>query len=205
MPWLHCEEHGSGGLEDARGIHWARQRPGESLRIARGRLRFDCRCDRCNCPLARGATAYLFLSYPRVTPYPDWDQRREYFGRTHDTWTFPSRTGLTRVRRPPRAPDPLPLGILLEVPYDDKDAAKALGAKWAPWLRRWYVPQGLDPQPFAPWSPNTPSAEQLPSSPEDLPPLGHLVPASRTGIRAAGARPDVSQGAAHSRSRSRRK
>lgn len=38
--------------------------------------------------------------------------------------------------------------IWLDVPYDEKDAAKALGAKWDPQRRRWYAPRvgmvGLD-------------------------------------------------------------
>lgn len=43
--------------------------------------------------------------------------------------------------------------ILLEVPFAEKDVAKQLGARWNPALRKWYVPEGLDPAPFATWRP----------------------------------------------------
>lgn len=43
--------------------------------------------------------------------------------------------------------------ILLEVPFAEKDVAKQLGARWNPVLRKWYVPEGLDPAPFATWRP----------------------------------------------------
>ena len=43
--------------------------------------------------------------------------------------------------------------ILLEVPFAEKDVAKQLGARWNPVLRKWYVPEGLDPAPFAAWRP----------------------------------------------------
>lgn len=41
----------------------------------------------------------------------------------------------------------------LDVPFDDKDQAKALGAKWDAAARRWFVPEGVDPVPFARWFP----------------------------------------------------
>lgn len=43
--------------------------------------------------------------------------------------------------------------ILLEVPFAEKDVAKQLGARWNPALRKWYIPEGLDPAPFATWRP----------------------------------------------------
>lgn len=39
----------------------------------------------------------------------------------------------------------------LNVPYAEKDTAKRLGARWNPSRRCWYVPQGVDPAPFARW------------------------------------------------------
>lgn len=42
-------------------------------------------------------------------------------------------------------------GVDLNVPYSDKDDAKRLGARWNPERRCWYVPDGLDPKPFARW------------------------------------------------------
>ena len=34
--------------------------------------------------------------------------------------------------------------IYLNVPYAEKDAAKALGAKWDPVKKQWYAPANID-------------------------------------------------------------
>lgn len=39
----------------------------------------------------------------------------------------------------------------LEVPYADKDQAKALGARWLPDQKRWVVPAGVELGPFSAW------------------------------------------------------
>jgi hypothetical protein len=39
----------------------------------------------------------------------------------------------------------------LNVPFADKDQAKALGAHWHPDQKRWVVPAGLDLEPFKAW------------------------------------------------------
>jgi hypothetical protein len=39
----------------------------------------------------------------------------------------------------------------LNVPFADKDRAKALGAHWHADQKRWVVPTGRDLTPFAPW------------------------------------------------------
>jgi Domain of unknown function (DUF5710) len=39
----------------------------------------------------------------------------------------------------------------LNVPFADKDRAKALGAQWQPDQKLWFVPTGRDLTPFAPW------------------------------------------------------
>ncbi len=39
----------------------------------------------------------------------------------------------------------------LNVPFADKDRAKALGAHWQPEQKHWFVPTGRDLTPFAPW------------------------------------------------------
>jgi len=39
----------------------------------------------------------------------------------------------------------------LNVPFRDKDVAKALGARWDPAQRQWYVPEGRVLTPFMPW------------------------------------------------------
>jgi len=40
---------------------------------------------------------------------------------------------------------------LLDVPFDQKDQAKALGAIWQPDPKRWIVPPGRDLTPFKAW------------------------------------------------------
>ncbi|MCA1856414.1 DUF5710 domain-containing protein [Massilia oculi] len=42
--------------------------------------------------------------------------------------------------------------LFLTVPYAEKDEAKALGARWNPTRRRWYVPDGVATEPFARWT-----------------------------------------------------
>ena len=44
-------------------------------------------------------------------------------------------------------------GVRIDVPYEEKDAAKALGARWDPALRTCYVPQGRNMVPFCRWLP----------------------------------------------------
>jgi hypothetical protein len=39
----------------------------------------------------------------------------------------------------------------LNVPYAEKDAAKALGARWDPAYKKWYIPTGKDIALFAQW------------------------------------------------------
>ena len=39
----------------------------------------------------------------------------------------------------------------LNVPFTDKDRAKALGAHWQPDKKRWVVPAGINLEPFQPW------------------------------------------------------
>lgn len=39
----------------------------------------------------------------------------------------------------------------LRVPYDERDRAKELGAKWDATRKKWYVPTGIDLKPFEQW------------------------------------------------------
>jgi putative DNA primase/helicase len=41
--------------------------------------------------------------------------------------------------------------MFLAVPFAEKDQAKTLGAKWDRRARAWYVPAGIDPEPFLRW------------------------------------------------------
>jgi exodeoxyribonuclease VII large subunit len=48
----------------------------------------------------------------------------------------------------------------LKVPYKERETAKALGARWDPDAKQWYVPPGRDVSPFADWLANpSPSTE----------------------------------------------
>lgn len=58
--------------------------------------------------------------------------------------------------------------VILTVPYADKDEAKALGARWNPTGKKWYVPAGLDPTPFERW------IEDEPDDSDTLYATGHL-------------------------------
>jgi hypothetical protein len=41
---------------------------------------------------------------------------------------------------------------VLNVPYAEKDEAKKLGAKWDATRRKWYVPDGVNAEPFSRWA-----------------------------------------------------
>jgi hypothetical protein len=49
--------------------------------------------------------------------------------------------------------------IYLQVPYAQKDAAKALGARWDATHKKWYIPADKDVTPFAKWQPETVALE----------------------------------------------
>lgn len=46
--------------------------------------------------------------------------------------------------------------INLKVPFNEKDQAKALGARWNAEIKQWYVPQGVESAPFEKWFTNAP-------------------------------------------------
>ncbi|MYZ53147.1 exodeoxyribonuclease VII large subunit [Malikia spinosa] len=54
----------------------------------------------------------------------------------------------------------------LQVPFRDKDSAKALGARWDPAQRQWYVPAGRELAPFAAWLPADLVDASLPLPPD---------------------------------------
>lgn len=47
--------------------------------------------------------------------------------------------------------------LYIHVPFEEKDQAKALGARWDPQQRQWYVPEGIDSDLFSNWLPKTPA------------------------------------------------
>jgi len=56
----------------------------------------------------------------------------------------------------------------LKVPFAQKDAAKALGAKWDAVNKKWYVPAGKDTTLFAKWQTEV-LASELPTTPMTKP------------------------------------
>ncbi len=57
----------------------------------------------------------------------------------------------------------------LNVPREEKDEAKALGAKWDRFQKSWYVEKGTDLEPFAKWTGQTPKEEQAVSQTAEQP------------------------------------
>ena len=47
--------------------------------------------------------------------------------------------------------------INLKVPFNEKDQAKSLGARWNAEAKLWYVPQGVDAAPFEKWVTSAPN------------------------------------------------
>ena len=41
----------------------------------------------------------------------------------------------------------------IECPYSEKDKCKQLGGYWDTTARKWYVPEGIDREPFREWFP----------------------------------------------------
>ena len=75
----------------------------------------------------------------------------------------------------------------LEVPFQQKDAAKSLGAKWDAVVKGWYVPEGIDTSPFATWLSGplaTVSSMPATSNPPvvTVPTGGNALAAPKTGV-----------------------
>ena len=49
------------------------------------------------------------------------------------------------------------ININLKVPFNEKDQAKSLGARWNAEAKLWYVPQGVDTSPFEKWMSSAPN------------------------------------------------
>lgn len=52
--------------------------------------------------------------------------------------------------------------IYLAVPYEQKDEAKALGAKWDRQAKSWYAPEGVDLEPLSKWQGDQAKAKDAP-------------------------------------------
>jgi hypothetical protein len=57
----------------------------------------------------------------------------------------------------------LPMRINLVTPFAEKDAVKALGARWDAAKKCWYIVDVKDLTPFARWIPNMEAAVDVPS------------------------------------------
>ena len=103
------------------------------------------------------AEHHLAQQAGRVGPYPD---QLESTLDTHLPTTSPSNGGEPARSAPPDKAS----REYLSVPYEQKDTAKQLGARWDPGAERWYIPAGTDPAPFDRWrSPDrTPPAQPHP-------------------------------------------
>lgn len=53
--------------------------------------------------------------------------------------------------------------IPLNVPYKEKDEAKSHGARWNPAAKHWYIPEGVDDEPFAKWLDGAPEPSEMPA------------------------------------------
>ncbi|MBK1718143.1 strawberry notch C-terminal domain-containing protein [Thiocystis violacea] len=120
----------------------------------------------------------------------------------HGRAEHPPKIGeITTPEAPPKAAPPHPEDrIYIDVAYREKDAAKALGAKWDRGQRSWYIPSGVDAEPFARWSRTVPMPSPGPaiaqpprhSAPAGADRLYLAVPyAQRGDAKAAGCRWDT--------------
>ena len=79
--------------------------------------------------------------------------------------------------------------INLKVPFNEKDQAKSLGARWNAEAKLWYVPQGVDAAPFEKWVTSAPNV--APAQPAAKPaaqanaPLGDDLDAINASLRDA--------------------
>ena len=51
--------------------------------------------------------------------------------------------------------------INLKVPFNEKDQAKSLGARWNAEAKLWYAPQGVDAAPFEKWVSSAPNSTPM--------------------------------------------
>ena len=73
--------------------------------------------------------------------------------------------------------------LYLTVTYAEKDKAKALGARWDGIARRWFVPEGLNPDAFAPWLPTSLMATKAETTALSVSESSKLTPENPAGMR----------------------
>jgi Domain of unknown function (DUF5710) len=82
--------------------------------------------------------------------------------------------------------------INLKVPFNEKDQAKSLGARWNAEAKLWYVPQGVEAAPFEKWmtsatntAPAQATAKPAEKSTVNSMPLGDDIDAINASLRDA--------------------
>jgi hypothetical protein len=65
--------------------------------------------------------------------------------------------------------------LYLVTPFADKDVVKALGARWDPNAKKWFVPNGVDINPFEKWWPKVAGAGSASAGSERTVKLGDGV------------------------------
>jgi hypothetical protein len=68
--------------------------------------------------------------------------------------------------------------INLKVPFNEKDQAKSLGARWNAEAKLWYVPQGVEAAPFEKWVSSAPNA-----APNMAPAQAASKPAAKPAVK----------------------
>jgi hypothetical protein len=69
--------------------------------------------------------------------------------------------------------------INLVTPFAEKDAVKALGARWDAAKKLWYITDVADLTPFARWIPDLAAAQAAPSGSASLPGFSPNAPAQQ--------------------------
>ncbi len=75
----------------------------------------------------------------------------DWLVRPNDRAVFEVTPDASAPATTPAGPRIAPIDTPLNVPFADKDRAKALGAHWHPDQKHWVVPAGLDLAPFQAW------------------------------------------------------
>jgi Domain of unknown function (DUF5710) len=72
--------------------------------------------------------------------------------------------------------------INLKVPFNEKDQAKSLGARWNAEAKLWYVPQGVEAAPFEKWLSSAPNlASNMAPAQASATPAVKSMPQAKTG------------------------
>jgi DNA helicase-2/ATP-dependent DNA helicase PcrA len=82
---------------------------------------------------------------------PDAIARQSDFIRRMDITGTRARANLAQARNDNALQSATPARHYLRASYADKDQVKALGARYDPTRKQWYVPVGMDLKPFEPW------------------------------------------------------